>query len=203
MRDYSKSVPDAQIQKTKEALEANGFIVEVVDTLDQARDRVLSLVPEGSEVFTGTSETLEQAGLAETFNESGKYNSVRKQYTPLFGQPDRAVEMRRIGSGSEYTVGSVHGLTEDGQVVIASKTGSQLPNYAYGAQHVVWVVGSQKIVKDLPEALERLENYTLGLEHERSLKAYGQGSAIHKILIYRQEDKQRVTIVIVREAVGY
>jgi hypothetical protein len=121
----------------------------------------------------------------------------------LYGQPDKAVEMRRIGSGAEYAVGSVHAVTQDGQVVVASASGSQLPNYAYGASNVIWVVGSQKIVKDLNEGLERIEDYTFHLEDERALEAYGANSSINKLLITRKETGGRITIVLIKETVGF
>ena len=53
-------------------------------------------------------------------------------------------------------VGSVHAVTEQGQVPIASASGSQLASYVLGASHVIWVVGAQKIVRDLEEGLRRV-----------------------------------------------
>src|SRR5258708_6548925 len=120
----------------------------------------------------------------------------------LYGQEDKAIEMRRIGAAADYAVGSVHAITEDGQVMVASATGSQLPAYAYGASNVIWVAGVQKIVSDLDEAFERLENYTFHLEDERAKKAYGQGSSINRILIYRKDPTNRATLVLVKEPVG-
>ncbi len=203
-RDYAKVASPASIQKAVDALQANGFQAESVKTLEDAKQRVLSLIPEGAEVFTGTSVTLTTAGLDAELNESGKYVSVRHKFMPLYGQKDKAVEMRRIGSGSEYTVGSVHAITEDGQVLVASASGSQLPNYVYGADHVIWVVGAQKVVKDLNEAMDRLETYTFPLENERAREAYGADSIISKLLIYKKErNPERVHIVIFNEAVGF
>jgi len=200
---FAQPADSSRIAKAAQALEAHGFKVKVVDTLDQAKKEVESLIPEKSEVFTATSRTLEKAGLDKELNESGKYVSVRAKFMPLSGQPDKAVEMRRIGSGADYAVGSVHAVTEDGQVVVASASGSQLPNYAYGASHVIWLVGSQKIVKDLNEALERIETYTFPLEDERALAAYGINSSINKLLIYRKEPNDRVTIILIKEPVGF
>jgi len=146
--------------------------------------------------------TLEKANLVKPLNEE-PYVSVRAKFAPLAGQPDKAVEMRRIGSGSDYAIGSVHAITEEGHVLMASASGSQIPNYVYGANNFIWVVGSQKIVSDLDEALDRIENYSYPLEDKRALKAYGGHSSINKILIYRKEPRGRGTIYIIREAVGY
>jgi acyl-CoA hydrolase len=145
---------------------------------------------------------IERTVKADELN-SAKYTSVRDKFMALYGQPDKAVEMKRIGSGADYAVGSVHAVTEDGQVIVASATGSQLPNYAYGASNVIWVVGSQKIVKDLNDGLDRIENYTFHLEDERAMRAYGINSSINKLLIYRKEPAGRITIILVKEPVGF
>jgi hypothetical protein len=176
--------------------------VEIVDSLEQAKQEVEKLIPQKAEVFTATSVTLDKAGLTDELN-SDKYTSVRGKFMALYGQPDKAVEMRRIGSGADYAVGSAHAVTQGGQVIVASASGSQLPNYAYGASNVIWVVGSQKIVKDLAEGIERIEDYTFHLEDERALQAYGANSSINKLLIYRKEPNERATIILVKEPVGF
>ena len=124
-------------------------------------------------------------------------------FAPLSGDPDKQNEMKRIGSASDYAIGSVHAVTRDGQVLIASASGSQIPNYAYGARNFIWAIGSQKLVKDLKEGLERIENYAYRLEDERAQKAYGMHSSINKILIYRKETQGRGSVIIVREPVGF
>ena len=99
--------------------------------------------------------------------------------------------MRKLCAAPDFTVGSVHAVSEDGHLLIASNTGSQLPAYAYSAGKVIWVVGAQKIVKDLDEGMKRLREYVLGLETVRARKAYGLpedwSSFYSKILMFRRE----------------
>lgn len=202
IKDYTQAATDQQIQTTKEALEVNGFKVKVVNDLKELHDEVINLIPKKSQVFTATSKTLDKASLTEELN-SDKYSSVRDMFMPMYGQPDKQVEMKRIGSASDYAIGSVHAITEDGQVVIASASGSQIPNYVYGATNFIWAVGSQKLVKDLDEAMDRLETHTFLLEDARALKAYGAHSSINKVLIYRKETQGRGTVIIVKQPVGF
>lgn len=202
-RDYAAPVTSEIIEVAKKQLEKNGFGVEVLDSLKAAYDRVIEMIPEGSEVFTGTSVTLDESGLTKELNGSGKYVSVRDKFMALWGQENKKQEMRRLGSVSDYALGSVHAVTQDGQLLIASQTGSQLPNYVFGANKVIWIVGAQKIVKDLNEALDRIESYVLPLEDKRAQAAYGTGSQISKLLIYRKEKPGRITVLLVDEAVGY
>lgn len=201
-KNYAEVASLEAVKKTKQALETNGFTVEVVDTLAQAREAVLGIIKEGAEVFTATSVTLTEAGLDEELNTSGRYVSVRNKINEI--APEQGVARRRMGSAADYTVGSVHAITEDGQVYIASNSGSQLPGYVYGATNVIWVVGTQKLVKDANEAIDRLETYTLPLEDERAQKAYRAGSQISKLLIYRKEPRPgRTTVILLNESVGY
>jgi hypothetical protein len=199
---FAQPASRTEVDEAIRALETNGFKVKLVDTLEQAKQAVLEIIPEKAEVFTATSVTLDKAGLSDVLN-SDKYTSVRDKFMTLYGQPDKAVEMKRIGSGSDYTVGSVHAITQEGQVLIASASGSQIPNYVYGASNVIWVVGSQKIVKDLAAGLDRIENYTFHLEDERAQAAYGAHSSLNKILIYREETASRITIILVKETAGF
>jgi hypothetical protein len=112
--------------------------------------------------------------------------------------------MQRLGAAPEWTIGSVHALTEDGHVLVASATGSQLPAYAYGADHVIWVVGAQKIVKNTEDGVQRIREYTLPLEDARARKTYGMGSAINNLLIINATRAAgRLNVIIVKEKLGF
>lgn len=202
-RDYAQPVGDQELATAKTALEANNFNVVIVDDLAAAKGFVVNKIPKGSDVFTGTSVTLDEAGLTDELNNSTLYDSAKNRYVPLMKE-GRSLEAKQIGSASDWAVGSVHAITQDGQVLIASASGSQLPNYLYGANHVIWVAGAQKVVKDVQEGIDRIESYTLPLENQRAEKVYGEGSSIRKLVIYRNDkNPDRITIVLVKQAVGY
>jgi hypothetical protein len=200
---YTILATEEVVSKTIAALQENGITAMVADSKEDARAKVLSLIPEGSEVMTMTSVTLDELGLAEELNESGKYISVKKKLAAM--GPDQAKEKRQLGAAPDFAVGSVQAITEAGHVLSASNTGSQLPAYAYGAGKVIWVVGLQKIVKDDDERKKRLYDYVLPLESERARKAYGvPGSNVSKVLVIRKEIvPHRTTIIFVPEVVGY
>jgi hypothetical protein len=202
-RTWQVLADPATLAEAVRALEANGFTVILADTAEEAKQKVLELVPEGTEVFTATSATLEKTGIAFEINESGRYNSVRKKMAGLNRQTHMA-EMRRLAATPEYVLGSVHAVTQQGYTLAASFGGSQLPAYVYGAAKVIWVVGAQKIVKDVEEGFRRIEQYSLPLESERLQKALGRPSAIGKILITRREAiPGRITIILVKDNLGF
>ncbi|SRR5260221_320799 len=190
------------ISKTKEALEKNGFKVLVAESGHEAKQAALDLIPEQSDVFTVTSETVANIGLSEEINESGKYTSVRKELINL-GHENKK-EQKKVGSTPDYAVGSAHAVTEDGKIIVASRSGSQLASYAYGADNVILIVSTKKITKDLNEGFERINKYTLPLESIRVQKAYGMdGSSVSKLLILNNDLDNRVTVIFVKEDLGY
>lgn len=200
---FAKLAEEANIKKTIEALQNNGFNVVVAENAEEAKKHALDLIPEKSEVYQVTSTTLDQIGLSEVINNSDKYASVRNKIRSMDRQTQHH-EMKKLGDTPNYVIGSVHAVTEDGKVAIASRSGSQLPSYAHGADHVVWVVSTKKIVKDLDEALKRIYEYSLPLESVRVQKAYGmQHSVVEKILIFNSESPGRINIILVKEDLGF
>ena len=187
---------------TTVALEEHGFSVEVVDDLDAARRTVLDRIPKGASVMTNTSVTLEETGIAEAINSGETYESVRNKLLALDYATERR-EMRAVGGQPDFALGSVHAVTPEGTLLVASASGSQLGQYAWGADQVIFVVGAQKLVPTVQAGRERIFEHSLPLEDVRASAAYGMNSRVGKILEIRQEDPGRIQIVIVREAVGF
>ncbi len=199
---YSR-LPDEQVlADTVLALEEHGFSVEAVDSLDAARDAVLARIPAGSSVMTNTSVTLTKTGIADAVNDGGPYESARNKMFAL-DFATQAQEMKVIGGQPDYALGSVHAITRDGTLVIASASGSQLASYAWGAASVIFAVGAQKLVPDLKAAHERIYTHSLPLEDARAQAAYGQHSSVGKILEIHQELPGRIHIVLIRQVVGF
>jgi LUD domain len=193
---------DMTLAATVGALEEHGFSVEVVDDFDAARQAVLARIPEGSSVMTNTSVTLEETGIAEAINDGGPYESARNKMMAL-DYATQVQEMRAIAGQPEYALGSVHAVTRDGTLVIASASGSQLASYAWGAANVIFVVGAQKLVPSVEAAHERIVEHSLKLEDARAYAAYGQNSRIGKVLEIHQEDPGRIHVVLIRQLVGF
>jgi L-lactate utilization protein LutC len=200
--EFARLASDEQIATTVAALTARGMAAEMVESGADARSRVLDLLPEGAEVFTSTSRTLDTLGLSADINESSRYTALRPQLKGL-DREKQGHEWRKLMSSPEYVIGSVHAVTEQGQVLIASASGSQLASYAFGASHVIWVVGAQKIVRDLEEGLRRVREYSYPLEHQR-IQALGMpGSFVAKILLVEGERPGRISLFLVKEALGF
>ena len=197
------SLPDDEtLAATVVALEEHGCSVEVVDDLDAAREAVLARIPEGSTVMTNTSVTLQETGITDAINGGGPYDSARNRMMAL-DFATQAQEMKVIGGQTDFALGSVHAVTRDGVLVIASASGSQLAAYAWGAANVIFVVGAQKLVPTLEAAHERIVEHSLKLEDARAIAAYGQNSFIGKVLEIHQEMPGRTHVVLLRQQVGF
>jgi hypothetical protein len=129
-------------------------------------------------------------------NESSRYHPLRPQLKTLDRQT-QGREWRKLQSSPEYVVGSVHAVTEQGQVLIASASGSQLASYVFGADHVIWAV------RDLGEGLRRVREYSYPLEHQRMHALNGTGSFVTKILVIERERPGRISVLLVKEALGF
>jgi LUD domain len=201
--DFAELASDERMASAAATLERNGVRAVVVATGGEARSLVRSLLVEGAEVFNNTSRTLETIGVAEDIERSGRYQSLRLR---LY-QMDREMqghEMRMLAAAPEYVVGSVHAVTEDGSLLIASASGSQLGPLVSGAEHVILVIGGQKVVADLDTGLRRIYEYCLPLEDERARRAYGVPSGVNNILVInRVLVPGRVTAILVRERLGF
>src|SRR5579871_5572643 len=187
------------VQTTINALKKNNINAFLVDTAEEAKKKILEIIPHGAEVMTMTSVTLEEIGISKEINESDAYHSLRNKLMKM-DRNTQSLEMQKLGAAPEWTIGSVHAVTQEGQVFIASNTGSQLSAEVYASPHVVLVVGTQKIVKDNTEALKRIYEYVLPLETKRARKAYGLpddwSSFVSKLLIINREVvPDRITLV--------
>ena len=201
--DRFTSLPDDQaLAASVVALEEHGFSVEVVDDGNAARAAVLARIPAGSSVMTNTSVTLDQTGIADAINDGGPYESARNKMLAL-DFAAQAQQIKAIRGQPDYALGSVHAITRDGTLVIASASGSQLASYAWGAANVIFVAGAQKLVPTMQAAHERIYQHSLKLEDARAQAAYGQHSQVGKILEIHQELPGRIHIVLIRQPVGF
>ncbi len=201
--EFSRVAPREQIRAVAGALERNGINSPVVDSAEEARTAVRSILPVGAEVYNNTSRTLELIGVAEDIERSGRYQALR----PRLYRMDREMqgrEMRQLSASPDWVVGSVHALTEEGSLIIASASGSQLGPIASGAGHVVLVVGAQKIVPDFSTGLRRIYEYCFPLEDRRARQAYGVASGVNNVLVINKVVAPgRITAILVNEPLGF
>ena len=194
---------ETSILKTVESLTQRNINALVVDSTVEALSLLVSLVPRGSDVYCGTSETLDSIGFREYIQNNPDYRSLDREFE-MESDPQNKQELRRLSSISEYYVGSVQAISESGEVVVASSSGSQVGAYAFGAKHVILVSGTQKICPSLGDAISRVRGYSTD-KHDEWLAEKGIGpSPIGKLLILEKETQiGRITVLLIREDLGW
>lgn len=194
------------VEKTTTALQTKGFDVTVVKNGAEALAKIKTLIPKGGSVMNGSSVTLEQIGFVE-YLKSGNHGwnnlheAIVKEKDPV-----KQAALRKEGVLSDYYLGSVHALTQTGEAIIASNTGSQLPHIVFTSPNLIFVVSTKKIVPTFTEGMKRLEEYVVPLEDKHMREKYGMGTSLNKIVIFKNENPKmgrKVHMILVEEDLGF
>lgn len=204
--NYNTPADKNTIDQTIAAIQTKGMSASLIETELEALAMIKTLIPRGASVMNGSSTTLQQIGYMD-YLAAGSHG-WKDLHALITAENDAAkrAELRSNSVSSDFYLGSVHALTKNGEFIVASNTGSQLPHIAFTSPNLILVVGTQKIVPSLDVAITRLEEYVLPLENERSTKAYGVGSAINKLLIVKGENpmlKRKIHIILVNKSLGF
>jgi hypothetical protein len=204
--DHAALATKEELDRAVAALTTNGFKPEVVATGADALARIKELVPAGASVMNGTSKTLEQVGYID-YLKSGQH-PWKNLHEAILAETDQEKQnlLRRQSVVSDFYLGSAHVITEKGEIVVASNSGSQLPHLAYTSPNVVLVVSTKKLTPDLSMALDRIESHIVPLEDVRMHEVYGIGTTHAKTLILHKENPmfgRQVHVIFVEEDLGF
>jgi hypothetical protein len=200
--DFTAPASDAEVDTLAANLKARNFDVVVVQTGAEAKSEVLKRIPEGARIHSGKSKTLEEIGLFDTLMGSDEFDFVRKQTMKLDRITQRR-EMVRLGATPDLMINSVQAVTEAGQLVVVSASGSQIGAISTGGEKLILVVGSQKIVPNLDVAFQRIQEHVFPYEDARLLEILGIHTAWTRTLILEREfTAGRTTVILVRDPVG-
>jgi hypothetical protein len=201
--DYTAAATGAQLDALAARLRERNFEALIADDAAAAKDAVLARIPDGAEVHSGKSKTLEDIGVTEALHQPGRYDFLRSRLVAMDRQT-QAREMRKLAAAPDYMVGSVQAVTSSGQLVVASASGSQIGPYASGAGQLILVVGSQKLVPDLDAALQRITEHVQPYEDQRLREQMGVGTALCRVLVLERDYRPgRTAIILVRQPLGY
>ncbi|MFA5997395.1 MAG: lactate utilization protein [Candidatus Paceibacterota bacterium] len=202
---YEQIASDEVIAKVIANLKERNVSAIVVDTKEQALEEVKKLIPAGGSVMNGSSTTLQEIGFIE-YLKSGSHgwNNVHENILKEEDKEKKS-KLRKESVLADYFLGSVHAITEAGQVLDASASGSQIPSYAFTSNNVIWVAGAHKIVPDREAAFKRIEDYVFPLENKRMQSTGAPGSTIGRVLVFEREimPNRHITLILVKEKLGF
>ena len=200
--DFAAPASAAHLDSLAANLRDRNFEVVIVESAADVKSAVMQRIPEGAQVHSGKSKTLEDSGVFKELMESERYDFIRRR-TMKMDRATQGDEIRRLSAAPDVMLGSVNAVTQAGQLVVTSASGSQIGPYASGAGRLILVVGSQKIVPDLDGAFRRIEEYVFPWEDARLREQMGIGTAITRTLIIERDFRPgRTTIILVREPIG-
>lgn len=200
--DYAAQACEVELESLAANLRERNFEVVIVDSAADAKAAVMERVPAGAQVHSGKSKTLEDAGVFEELMESDRYDFIRRR-TLKMDRSTQGDEIRKLSAAPDFMLGSVQAVTEAGQLLFASASGSQIGPIASGAGQLILVIGSQKIVPDLESALRRIREHVMPYEDARLREQMGLGTKLTRVLIIEQDFRPgRTTIVLVRDPIG-
>ncbi len=195
--------PDS-VARTASAIEQRAIHVIVVENAGEALAQIKTLIPKDAEVMSGSSTTLIEIGFEDFVAEGASgWRSIREKITEENNEVRRN-EIRRRSVAAEYFVSSANAIAMTGEIVGCDASGSRVGAWPYAARRLILVVGINKIVPTLSDALDRVREYAFPLENARALRAYGTPSMIGKCVILAGErNPDRVTVILVNEVLGY
>jgi L-lactate utilization protein LutC len=200
--DYMTPASEITIEQVARRIRERNIEVLIVKNGAEARQVVLERLPKGAEVHSGKSKTLQDSGIFDALMDQNQYNALRHQFLKM-DRKTQGHEIRKLIAAPDFMLGSVQAITEDGILVVASATATQIGPYANTAGKVILVVGSQKIVPDIDTAFRRIREYVLPWEEVQVRKAVNMGTFVGKILIIEREwISDRMTLILVKEPIG-
>ncbi len=198
------NVSETPLQTVAAQLTTHGFAATVVKNKAEALNAVKALIPAGSNVMNGSSTTLIEIGFIDYFK--GTAHGWTNLHAPIVAEKDRAkgTQLRRKALTAQYFLASANAVSETGEMVFSDASGSRVGALPFAAEHVILVVGKNKIVPTLQDALDRVWKVVFPLENQRAQKAYGMPSSINKTFIWHKEAMpDRVQVILVDENLGF
>ena len=211
------------IEKTIEALRSNRMDVYYVHTAEEAKELALSLIPEGSSCASGGSVTLAETGIIEALK-NGNYNYIDRMIPDL--TQEEKEEAMRAAFHADYYLASANAITEDGELYNVDGNSNRVAALLYGAKNVIIVAGTNKLVKNLDEAVLRVKTvaapknaarlscntpcaklgHCISLERNGGMtdgcKTPARICANFTVMAY-QRHVDRVKVILVGESLGY
>ncbi|GLC30886.1 lactate utilization protein [Clostridium omnivorum] len=193
-------------------LNAKKYNALYVDNLEQAKEKVLELIPKGSSIALGGSVTLNEMDLVNTFRE-GDYNFYDRYQDLPFPE---IVEIMRQSMVADYLVTSTNAITRKGELVNMDCSGNRAAGMIFGPKKVIVIAGANKIVENLEEAEKRIKRVAImnakRINHKTPCVETGfcqdcsvPGRVCNYLSVVNNGGKfeGRFTVIVVGDEVGY
>ena len=216
----------ARIDKTMENLRRNKMEPYFCETKEEACEVVKTLIKKGDVISSGGSQTLKETGVYDIIT-SSEYNYLDRTIPGLTKEQIEEVYQKTFSADAYFT--STNALTENGELYNVDGNSNRVSAILYGPKSVILIVGKNKIVKTIDDAVTRVREISapqntvrLGMDTYCSVK--GKCMALNTpaendeicngcnsdariccnyVLSGKQRHKNRIKVIIVNEDLGY
>jgi len=154
MEKTTQWLHEQRAQKAVKALIKTGFNAIYVDTIDNARNEILKLIPKDATVGAGGSMTIRQIGVLEILEEQG--NVIYDHWKPGLSQ-EEVLMIRKSHLSCDVFLSSSNAVTLEGMLVSTDGIGNRVGAMTFGPGKAIIAVGANKIVNDIQSALKRIK----------------------------------------------
>ncbi len=222
MDENMKSVILNRINRTAEALKKNNMEFHYAESKVEVLTIISNILKTGDVVATGGSVTLEECGVID-FLKSDKYKYLDRHSVDT----DKLDTLYRASFAADAYICSSNAVTENGELYNVDGNGNRIAAITYGPKSVIIVVGYNKIVNNLDEAVNRVKTITAPANSQRLTCAsycYEKGCCsvapdglnnitegcdadgricCSYLITGHQREKDRIKVIIVGEKLGY
>ena len=160
MRRIRNSLLSEKIIKGLESRQIKGYYTE---SREEARKKALELISEGASVSWGGALSASEIGLLEAVK-NGKYTVYDRADAK---NEEEKKEIVRKAFGCDWFISGTNAITEDGILVNLDGNSNRVACLAYGPEHVIMIVGMNKVVRDVDEAVYRVRNEAAPINAQR------------------------------------
>ncbi|MBF8984766.1 lactate utilization protein [Lutibacter sp. B2] len=206
-------VIEKRIERTIKNLEKNNMEGYYVKDEKEVVEKVKEFINEGDTVAVGGSMTLFETGVIDLLRD-GKYNFLDRYKQGL--TQDDIKEIYRKSFFADAYCASSNAITENGELYNVDGTGNRVAAMIYGPENVILVIGYNKIVKDIEDAIRRNREIAAPanakrLDRKTPCKDLGYCVDCNSearicneyVIIRKQAIKGRIKIIIVGKELGY
>jgi len=200
------------VQEVLQSLVKNRFEALYVSSREEARKKILAMIPTGASVGYGGSLTLDELGIKDVLKK-GNYQFIDRGRSET--SAEELFKLRRESLLSDVFLCSTNALTKDGKLVNIDGIGNRLAALTFGPKKVIVVAGLNKVVDDVEEGLKRIRNSVAPLHARRRgwkvpcantgycMDCRSADRICGTIAITEfQREKGRLTVMLVGESLG-
>lgn len=211
-----------RMEKTAKALEENNMTAFIVQTRQEAAEKVMSLISKGDVIASGGSATMKECGMTDMVK-SSDYNYLDRSSVP----PEEVEDIYRRAFSADVYISSANAITENGELYNVDGNSNRVAAIAYGPKSVIIIAGYNKIVGDIDEAAKRVKRIaapanTIRLNCDTYCAKIGECVSLKKnapemtcgcdtdariccnyLISARQRHKGRIKVILVAEELGF